>query len=241
MCDCMHSSQKVPTATISRRLKLAEVVAARQAASPRPSWCVLITKAWAIVATRRPELRRDFMTFPRPHLHEHSTSVASVVIERSWHEEAGVFLASIKKPETRSLTELSQRLQDFKEKPLESFGPIRETLRIARLPAFLRRGLQWFALNVSGYRRARHFGTFAVSTLSMEETESLRPTSLWSTLLHFGVPDKNGELNLFLTFDHRVMDGMAPAWALHDLEQTLKGEILAELQAMRVGNKPIAA
>ena len=38
---------------------------------PRPSWCAIFTKAYAVVAARYPELRRAYLKFPFPRLYEH--------------------------------------------------------------------------------------------------------------------------------------------------------------------------
>ena len=51
--------------------------------------------------------------------------------------------------------------------------------------------------------------------------------------LHYGLFDDDGNLDVRLTFDHRVLDGAAAARCLVALEQTLLGDILAELQGMR--------
>src|SRR5947209_1714338 len=85
--DLLHFAQKVPTVPVQRRMNIAPLVAARKLAVPRPSWCALFTKAYVMVAKARPELRRAYLSFPWPHLYEHSISVASVAIERQVGEE----------------------------------------------------------------------------------------------------------------------------------------------------------
>src|SRR5207302_3039307 len=75
--DLMRHAAGVPTVSIQRRMQLAPVVAARQAAGPRPRWCAIFTKPYAFVAAARPELRRVYMSFPCPHLYEHPLNVAS--------------------------------------------------------------------------------------------------------------------------------------------------------------------
>src|SRR5262245_12643327 len=82
ICDLMHATQRVPRAALRRRMQLAPVIAARRAARPRPSWAAILLKAYAFVADARPELRRVYMPFPRPHLYEHPVNIASVAIER---------------------------------------------------------------------------------------------------------------------------------------------------------------
>src|SRR5437016_11564805 len=81
ICDFLHFAQKVPTVPVQRRMNIAPLMAAREQALPRPSWCALFTKAYAMVAAGRPELRRMYQTFPWTHLYEHPTSVASIGVE----------------------------------------------------------------------------------------------------------------------------------------------------------------
>src|SRR5579864_4603640 len=85
--DLLHFARKVPTVPVQRRMNIAPLQAARRQAVPRPSWCSLFTKAYAMVAAARPELRRAYLSFPWPHLYEHSISVASVAIERKVGDE----------------------------------------------------------------------------------------------------------------------------------------------------------
>src|SRR5713226_8952981 len=95
ICDLVHFAHKVPTVPVERRMCLAEVAAARQAARPRPSWCAVFTKAYACVAAARPELRRAYLSFPTPHLYEHPLNVASVAVERRFGDEDAVFFAHL--------------------------------------------------------------------------------------------------------------------------------------------------
>src|SRR5436190_1797256 len=70
VCDLLHFASKVPTVPVQRRMNIAALVDARNRSFPRPSWCVLFTKAYAMVAAERPELRRAYLTIPWPHLFE---------------------------------------------------------------------------------------------------------------------------------------------------------------------------
>ena len=70
-CDAMHFSQKVPLVVVERRMRLARLVSARQGVEPRPSWFAVFMKAYGLVASRRPELRRSYLTLPWHRLYEH--------------------------------------------------------------------------------------------------------------------------------------------------------------------------
>src|SRR5437016_2720276 len=87
ICDLLHFARKVPTVPVQRRMNIAPLMAARAQAKARPSWCALFTKGYAAVAAARPELRRAYLSFPWPHLYEHSISVASIGIERRLGDE----------------------------------------------------------------------------------------------------------------------------------------------------------
>src|SRR5262245_10680019 len=104
--DLMHFSQKVPSVTVERRMKLARLVDARQACMTRPTWYTLFTKAYAIVAARTPELRRSYLRYPWPHIYEHPRNLATLNLERMFGDEKIVIYALIRGPENRSLEEL---------------------------------------------------------------------------------------------------------------------------------------
>jgi hypothetical protein len=206
-------------------MNIAPLAAARHQASPRPSWCALFTKAYAMVATHRPELRRAYLSFPWPHLYEHPISIASVAIERLLGEELAVFFTQIRGPEEHSADQIDQHLTDCKERPVESIGTFRRALRWTRFPRPIRRFLWWVGLNVSGYRRARNLGTFGVSVYSGLGAEALHPLSPLTTTLNYGVIADDGSVDVRLIYDHRVMDGSTIARALADLEDVLNQQL----------------
>ncbi len=133
--DILHFAQKVPTVPVQRRMNIASLMAARQQVFPRPSWCALFTKAYAMVAAARPELRRAYLTIPWPHLYEHPTSIASIAIERDWQGEDAVFFVQIREPENHSAGQLDEYVQECRVEPIETIGTFRRTLRVAQFPA----------------------------------------------------------------------------------------------------------
>src|SRR5436309_13711052 len=99
VCDLLHCARKVPTVPVQRRMNIAALVAARKQSLPRPSWCALFTKAYAMVTAERPELRRAYLSFPWAHLYEHPVSVASIAIERRVGDEDAVLFVQVRNPE----------------------------------------------------------------------------------------------------------------------------------------------
>ncbi|MFL5244364.1 MAG: hypothetical protein ACJ8FY_19870 [Gemmataceae bacterium] len=231
--DLVHFAKQVPTVPVQRRMHLAEVSGARLLAQPRPSWCAVFTKAFALVAGARPELRRAYLAFPSPHLFEAGGNVASIAVERRIGEEDAVLFGRVTGPEQRSLAALDEKIRLFKQAPVEKVGSFKQALSISRLPLQLRRLVWWAGLNVSGKYRSQKLGTFGVSSYSGLGANSLHPLSPLTIALNYGPVESNGQVDVRLIYDHRVMDGSTVARALAEMEQVLEGEILAELREMR--------
>jgi len=233
MCDLMHFSQQVPTVMGERRLKLRALVEARKAVRPRPSWCAILTKAFAVTAARRPELRRCYLPYPWPHLYEHSESVASLSVERTVDAEDGVLFALLRSPNRMSFDELDAAIRSAKEAPIESVVSFRRALKFTRLPRPLRRFLWSSALHFSGPFRVRYFGTFGVDPTGaarFRATKVLSPLSYTITYDNF---NDDGSLDLRMAIDHRVMDGALMSRILGEFEGVLNTEMLAELRTLQ--------
>jgi hypothetical protein len=233
MGDLAYFAQKVPGALVIRRMELAAVAAARRAAAPRPGWCAVFTKAYAIVASRRPELRRAYLGFPWPHLYEHPVSVASVAIEQPAGDENMVCFISVPAPEGRSLPEIDAFLRRCREAPDTGTGAARWMLNRSRLARPLRRLLWWLGLNTSGPTRARSLGTFAVSAVAALGAASMHVLSPLATALSYGVLAPDRPLEVGLTYDQRVLDAGTAARALGELEDVLRHEVVRELGYLR--------
>src|SRR5438067_676799 len=82
VCDMLHFAGGVPSVPMQRRMNLGELVATRAAVAPPISWSAIFLKAYGAVAAERPELRRCYLPWPRPHLYEHPVNVASLAVER---------------------------------------------------------------------------------------------------------------------------------------------------------------
>jgi len=231
--DLLHFAKKIPTIPVQRRMNVADLRDLRQQASPRPSWCAIFTKAYSIVASAFPELRRAYVSFPWPHLYEHPTNIASIAIERDYHGENGVFFVHLRSPGEQSLTALDAHLRRFKEQPIESIALYRRALLISRLPLPVRRFIWWYGLNSSGCKRCKRMGTFGVSSYASLGAESLHPISPLTVTLNYGVIDEEGNVNVRLIYDHRVLDGATIARALEEMENILHKEIADELSGQR--------
>jgi hypothetical protein len=229
MGDLVHFAQQMPSRTIERRMRLASLVAARQACWPRPGWCAIFLKAYALVAARRPTLRQIYRPWPWPHLYEHPQNVASVPIARPFADDEAVFFATLPGPENLGLLEIDTEVHRCQEQPLEAYVAFRRQRWLMQLPGIVRRPLLQLTLHGPGGWVADHLGTFAVNTLGSRGAAEIAGPSLWSTALTYGVLGSDGTLDVRLTYDPRVRDGATTAGVLADLEDVLTAEIVREL------------
>lgn len=228
--DLLHHAKAIPTVPVSRGMDLGPLIAARREHPARPSWSLLFMKAFAMVAAEHAPLRRAWISVPSPRLYEHPQSVCALAMEREYQGEPGVFVGLFRAPECQTLAELQHWLDWYKQTPLEELGFFRQALRISRLPRPIRRFLWWSTLEVSGFKRAKRFGTFGVSSYGALGAESLHPISPLTTTLTYGPIDPaTGRVNVKLIYDHRVLDGAEIARRLGDVEAALRGPILDEL------------
>ena len=192
-----------------------------------------MTKAYAMAAREHPEMRQAYFNFPWGHIGEFESQIGSVIVDREVGNEDVIFLAPLVQPENQSLEAIETHLRNYRDQPVESIRNFREAALVGRLPWFLRRFFWWLTLHVLPRRRARHFGTFGVTTMSPFGAKTLEVPTVWSTFLHYGTFSESGEVPVGVVFDHRVMDGAVVGYTLMEMEQILHHEILEELQSMR--------
>jgi hypothetical protein len=231
--DLMYFSRRVPAVTIDRRMNLAPLVAARQCCTPRPGWAILFAKAFALTGRSHRELRRSYMEFPWARFYEHPYSTVALNVERQLPDEAVVAQCLIKQPDNRSLAELDGIIREYQAVPLSQMRWYQRAVAMSKVPWPFRQLLWWGSLNVFGRRRCHNFGTFGLSSVAAQGAGLLTLIPLLTSMLHYGMIDSAGNVDMRLTWDHRVMDGAVAARILVDIEQTLHGEILTELRQMR--------
>jgi hypothetical protein len=226
--EILHHGRKVPSLPLSKRMRVRELAEARQAGA-HVSWTAIFMKAYGLVAQRRPELRRAFIPYPWARLYEHPVSCCGLVLEREQDGEPIVVGGKLRAPETRPLTEIDDHLRLLRSAPLHEISDFRQWLRLGRFPGFVRRFLFWRTLYFSGVKRAKRFGTFAISSLGSHGVEQHHPISPLTTYLTFGPISPAGEVEVKIIYDHRVMDGRSVARCLCELEETLNTRIAEEL------------
>lgn len=230
LTDLSHASLRFPRATLKTRIAVGGLVAPRDAA--RIPWPVVFAKAYALVARDMAHLRRVYARLPWPHFYELPQSVAAIIIERDWPEaaptEKALFLGRLKDPAGTPLRDLAAAMRHHKTAPIDSIADFRRILLLAGLPLPLRRMVLWLALN-SGRQVPNYFGTFAISPLGSHGAAIVDTIPVWTSFLNYGPIDGDGGVDIYLSVDHRVMDGGYAARAITALEQALNGPIRDEL------------
>jgi hypothetical protein len=214
-------------------MQVADVAKARQQVLPRPGWAAIMVKSFALAAAKHPQMRQAYFGFPWSHIGEYQWQIAGVVINRRIGDEDVILMGPVVRPETQSLAELDAHLRRYREAPVECVREFREALLVARLPGFMRRFLWWLAVHVLPGRRARHFGTFGVTTMSPFGAKTLQVPSFWPAFLHYGTINQANEIPVGVAFDHRLMNGDIVGYTMLEMEQVLHHEILSELKSMR--------
>lgn len=240
IADLLHASRRVPTVAVERVMHLADVAAARRRLPHPPAWVLLFTKAYALVAARRPDLRRAYLPFPYPHLFQADESVATLAVEREYRGEPAVFFGNIRHPDQQSLRQLAQHLHRWRTHPIDQIRTFDRLIRYSRFPLPVRRAAWWYAANVSKRWRLRAFGTFGVSVTAGDGASALNLISPLSTSLNYGVFTADYTLPVRVHFDHRVLDGAPVARALAELEEVMNTAIVDELRQMDDLRPPLA-
>ena len=234
LTDLSHLSRGFPRATLLTRINVAALAEPRDLA--RIPWPVVFAKAYALVAAGSPPLRRVYVKLPWPHLYELPQSVASIIVERDWpHDgdsgEKALFLGRLKAPDAATLPNLAARMLALKSAPIDSITDFRRALAIARLPLPLRLLLIWLSLNI-GRQVPNFMGSFAISALGSHGAAIVDTIPVWSSFLNYGPIAPDGGVDIYLSVDHRVIDGGPAARAIRALEAALNGPVLDELRAL---------
>lgn len=226
--DIVRQSQKIPSFPIVRRMNLASVANARKMGSPNIGWTAIVAKAHGIVCQKMPELREVFVAVPKKHLYCHPHSVASVSVHR--HDDEGharLIWGRLENPESTTLVQLQSQLDYFCTAPMKS--AYREGLILEGRSALVRRIAWWWVMHCSGRKRAKHVGTFSISSLGAQGSLNAHHPLITTTSLAIGPIASNGECDVVLICDHRTLDGMLAAEALQSLEGVLCNQVAEEL------------
>ena len=229
--DIIRVSQNVPSFPLIRKMQLGELSRARTACPVRIAWSTLLARAYGIVCEQIPELRELFVRYPYKQLYRHPHTVASMSVHRK--DDAGnerLIWGRWISPEATPLIILQQQLDSFSNAPIAEV--YREGLMLERRSTLVRRFFWWCIANWSGRKRAKHIGTFSISSLAGHGVLNLHHPLITTSSLAFGPIGPNGECEVVLICDHRTLDGVLGARALKTLESILSCQMVEELLSL---------
>jgi hypothetical protein len=195
-----------------------------KASGRRIGWAAILAYAYGSVCREIPELRDVYVARPFPYMYRHPEPIASITIHRPTSTETpylgrlvwGRFVCS----EATNLQTYQDQLDLWNSMPVEQIYP--DALRLERRPTPIRR-LQWYLLmRWTGRKRAKHLGTFSISSLGQLGALNGYHPLVTTTSLAMGPVNPNELTDIVLLCDHRVLDGVLAAKALEMLEKRLQ-------------------
>ncbi|XZE34941.1 hypothetical protein SH501x_000417 [Pirellulaceae bacterium SH501] len=230
--DILAASRSVPAFPLHRQFRLASVEEARKGAAAKIGWTAIFIKSFATLCTEVPALRDLFVRLPVRHLYRHPHSVASVSVHRL--DDRGnerLIWGQIRNAESLSLVEIQRELSRMATAPLREV--YKDGLILERFPVLLRRIAWWCAMRFSGRKRAKHIGTFSISSLGGQGCLNAHHPLVTSASFAMGPLSADGTMEVVMLCDHRAMDGMLGARALLRMEEILNSTIISELEGNR--------
>ncbi len=191
---------------------------ARTDSGGKLSYVSLVVKAAADVVAGYPEARSVLQGGPlRPRLAELDDVDVKVLFDKTVQGQRCVVSGTVRSAQTRSVLEVQDAVDAYKDAEVDEHGPYRQALRLQRLPLAVARLLFRAAMR-DPVRRSALQGTFSVTSVGHEPVRAIFPM-IYGTL-GFGMGRiaqtpvvRDGQLavapqfTLSLAFDHRVVDG----------------------------------
>ncbi len=221
--DASIAAKRVPSFPIVSRVNVSEVENRRQslkAKGLRVGWNAVLAHAYSRVSQDIPELRDIYVARPVAYVYRHPEPVASLTIHRRDAKgQDRLIWARISSPHVLSLIELQSKIDHFTTAPIQE---VYRGLRLERRGPLLRR-LNWHLLmRWCGRKRAKHLGTFSLSSLGHLGALNLYHPLVTATSLAMGPIFQDGHCDFALICDHRVLDGVLAARSLLLLTDTIR-------------------
>ncbi len=229
--EYLRYSAKVPSQPLMRICDFERVAELRKNSSVRIGWSAIFIKAFALMASRDPQLGRCFMSWPRHHLYEHPHQGCRIAVNRTLDGEECLFFYRIERPEDLSLVEIQKLIDHAQNAPVEEFPLFSRYQTFGRMPSLLRRIVWWLSMNTSGSWRASLTGTFGLTTVAALGSTSVHPPTLGNIVLTSGALTSEGTMRVTFVYDHRVHDGGTIAKAIKEFENVINTEILNDVNA----------
>jgi pyruvate/2-oxoglutarate dehydrogenase complex dihydrolipoamide acyltransferase (E2) component len=231
--EIIRAAKSVPAFPLETTIPVAKIEAARKTAAVRVGWTAMFAKAFAKVCDENESLREAFISLPFAQLYRHPTSVCSVTVHRK--DDAGtdrLIWGRIENASSKSLLEIQKYLNDCVTLPLSEV--YRDGLRLETTLWFIRKVAWWWIMRCSGRKKSKLIGTFSISSLGGRGCLNMFHPLITTSSIAFGPMNLDGDMQVVLICDHRVMDGMVGAAALQSLSNVMQTSILDELNTLAI-------
>ena len=179
--DLVHFARQIPSTPVSRPMDVSALIGPARHASGAAVVGGPVHEGLRPGGRRPSPLASGLLEFPWPRLYEHPWMNCAWRSSGRSRSEQGVFVGLFRAPEQQTLGQLQEALAFYKSQPLEEVGFYRRAMCVSRGPTPVRRLLWWSTLHVSGYKRAKRFGTFGLTSYGALGAESLHPISPLTT------------------------------------------------------------
>lgn len=222
--DVSIVAKRIPSFPLVGKLQVQEVEQWRQslkAKGKRIGWNAILAHAYAHVSMQIPELRDVYVASPVPYFYRHPEPIVSLTIHR--RDASGtdrLIWGRIASPQNYSLEDLQSKIDGFCSSPIQDV--FSDGLRLEKRPFLIRR-LNWYLLmRWCGRKRAKHLGTFSISSLGHLGALNLHHPIVTATSLAMGPITTDGFCDLAIICDHRVIDGVLACEAIQKLNDTIR-------------------
>ena len=222
--DVSIVAKRVPSFPLVGKLQVQEVEQWRQslkAKGKRIGWNAILAHAYANVSMQIPELRDVYVARPVPYFYRHPEPIVSLTIHRK--DASGtdrLIWGRIASPQNYSLEDLQSKIDCFCSSPIQDV--FSDGLRLENR-SFLIRRLNWYLLmRWCGRKRAKHLGTFSISSLGHLGALNLHHPIVTATSLAMGPITTDGFCDIAIICDHRVIDGVLACEAIQKLSDIIR-------------------
>ncbi len=230
--DIVRIANRTPLASFTRDLDLSVLNSLRRGVRPKISWNVIMMKAYGIVCSQRPELRRAYVRVPWPHFYESDKTVCMLTMSREYQGEERLFFARFDQPGEQSLRQLQSNYNYLRKKPVNEISQFRTQIRFARAPWMIRSITWWSLCNLWLSQRAKHLGTFGMSFSGHRNAYGTQVLGPNTTTIGIDPLPRSSISRLLFTFDHRVIDGAPAAEVIDSIRRALIQSITHEMKCL---------
>jgi hypothetical protein len=222
--DVSIVAKHVPSFPLVGKLQVLEVERWRQslkAQGKRIGWNAILAHAYGQVSTQIPELRDVYVARPVPYVYRHPEPIVSLTIHRKdAHGTERLIWGRVASPQSYSLENLQSKIDGLCSSPIGEV--FKDGLRLENRPLPIRR-LNWYLLlRWCGRKRAKHLGTFSLSSLGHLGALNLHHPIVTATSLAMGPIAADGFCDFAIICDHRVIDGVLACKAFNNLGNTIR-------------------